>query len=172
VTVPDTSLNSAGEDRPAAGEPCEPDRPPVAGRVTNLVTAAAVIALGGAALAGSFSLGLGRASTPRPGTWPMLVSAALIVLGLVLALRTRNTDAERFTRAGLQVLAAIVTMIVYVAVVGRVGFEIPTVLLAFSWMRFFGRESWRLSIVASVAITTALYAVFIGALNVTIPHLL
>ena len=159
------------EDRPAAGDTCEPDRPPAAGRATNLVIAAAVVALGGAALAGSISLGVGRAAAPRPGTWPMLVSIALIILGLVLALRTRNTDAERFTRAGLIVLAAVASMIVYVAVIGIIGFELPTALLAFTWMRFLGRESWRLSIIISLAATVAFYLLFVGALDVRIPHL-
>lgn len=159
------------EDRPAAEVTCEPDRPPAAGRGTNLVIAATIVALGGAALAGAISLGLGRAASPKPGTWPMLVGVALIVLGLVLALRTRNDDAERFTRTGLLVLAAVASMIVYVAVIGTIGFEVPTALLALTWMRFIGRESWRLSIIASIAITVALYALFVGALDVTIPHL-
>ena len=160
------------EDRPAAGDTCEPDRPPAAGRVTNLVTAAVVVALGAAALVGSISLGPGEASAPEPGTWPTLVSIALIVLGLALALRTRTTDAERFTRTGLIVLAAIATMIVYVAVVGTVGFELPTAILTLVWMRFLGRERWRLSITVSLAVTAALYLLFVGALDVSIPHLL
>jgi hypothetical protein len=101
----------------------------------------------------------------------MLVSVALVVLGLVLALRTTNNDAERFTSTGLVVLAAVASMIVYVAVIGTIGFEVPTALLAFAWMRFIGRESWRLSIVVSLAGTATLYALFVGALNVTIPHL-
>jgi hypothetical protein len=164
-------VNQAEVDRPAAGEICEPDRPPGAGRITNLVTAAAVVALGGAALAGSITMGLGEAAAPRPGTWPMVVSLVLIVLGLALAIRSRNTDAERFTRSALTVVAAVASMIVYVAVIGTVGFEIPTAVLALSWMRFIGRERWLISTVVSLAVTVALYALFVGALSVTIPHL-
>jgi Tripartite tricarboxylate transporter TctB family len=171
VTLPDKLVNTAEEDRPAAGETCEPDRPPAAGRITNLVTAAAVVALGGAALAGSISMGVGEAASPRPGTWPMLISLMLIVLGLALAFRSRNSDAERFTHSALTVVAAVASMIVYVAVIGTIGVEIPTAVLAFVWMKFIGRERWLISAIVSVAVTVALYALFVGALSVNIPHL-
>ncbi|MEV6633771.1 tripartite tricarboxylate transporter TctB family protein [Actinoplanes sp. NPDC051470] len=150
----------------------EPERPPAAGPLTALVTAAIVVVLGGAAVAGAVRLGLGSPSAPGPGLWPGLVGAVLAVLGVVLATRARRTaDAERFTRAGLLVLAATATMVVFVVVVGVIGFEIPTALLAFVWLRFLGRESWGLSAVVSLAATAAFYLLFVGALGVTIPHL-
>jgi putative tricarboxylic transport membrane protein len=140
--------------------------------VTNLITAVIVVVLGGATFVGALSLGVGNLSTPRPGTWPALVSAALVVLGVVLATRARHTnDAERFTRTGLLVLAAITTMAAFVTVIGTIGFEIPTAALAFVWLRFFGRETWRMSIVISLAATVAFYVLFVAALDVTIPHL-
>ena len=59
-------------------------RPPVAGRLTDVVVGIAVVGLGVAALLGSLALGVGSARTPGTGTWPLLVSIALIVLGLGL----------------------------------------------------------------------------------------
>jgi putative tricarboxylic transport membrane protein len=160
------------DDLPVMDEPAEPDRPPAAGPVTNLVIAMVVVVLGGGALAGSLSLGVGNPAAPGPGTWPAMVSVVVILLGLVLAARARHTeDAERFTRAGLLVLAAVATMAVFVAVVGLIGFEIPTALLAFVWLRLLGRESWRISIVLSLATTVAFYLLFVAALDVTIPHM-
>jgi hypothetical protein len=160
------------EDRPAADDIREPDRPPPAGPVANLMVAAAVVIMGGAAFAGSLRLGVGNPATPGPGTWPMLVGAALVVLGLALAVRARRTaDAERFTGTGMLVVAAVATMVGYVAVIATIGFEIPTALLAFVWLRFLGRERWRTSVVISLAIVVALYVLFVGALEVTIPHL-
>jgi Tripartite tricarboxylate transporter TctB family len=160
------------EDPPVLDEPAEPDRPPAAGPGTNLVIALVVVVLGGAALAGSLRLGVGTPAAPLPGTWPAVVSVVLILLGLVLAARARHTeDAERFTRAGLLVLAAVATMVGFVAVVGLIGFEIPTALLAFVWLRFLGRESWLVSIVLSLASTVAFYLLFVAALDVTIPHM-
>jgi hypothetical protein len=159
-------------DLAATDEPVEPDRPPAAGPVTNLVIVAVVVVLGGLAFAGSLRLGVGSPSAPGPGTWPALVSAVLVVLGLVLAARLRHTDdAERFTRAGLLVLAAVASMVVFVAVIDSIGFEIPTAALAFVWLRFLGGERWRTSIVISLGAAAVLYLLFVAALDVSIPHL-
>ena len=84
-------MSTHTEDPPVIDEPAEPDRPQAAGPLTNLVIALVVVVLGGMALAGSLSLGVGTPSAPGPGTWPTLVSAALIALGLALAVRARRT---------------------------------------------------------------------------------
>jgi hypothetical protein len=147
-------------------------RPPVAGRVTDVVVGIAVVGIGVAALLGSLALGVGSARTPGTGTWPLLVSVALVVLGIGLLAMTGHTrDAERFTGAAWLVLAALATMIAFVAVVGVIGFEIPAVLLMFVWLRFLGHESWRTSIITSLATVVAFYVVFVGLLAVPIPHM-
>lgn len=150
----------------------EEDRPPHAGPLANVVVALGVIALGIAALVGSWSLDVGSPATPVAGTWPFLVSLALFVLGLaLLPLARRITDVERFTRASWLVLAGLATLVVFAAVIGYIGFEIPAALLAFTWLRFLGREGWRLSVVMSLAVVTAFYLIFVVALSVPIPHL-
>jgi hypothetical protein len=45
------------------------------------------------------------------------------------------------------------------------------VLLCFLWLRFLGRESWRLSILTSIGTVAGFYLVFVAALAVPIPHL-
>ena len=150
----------------------EQDRPPHAGLVSNLVAAAAVLAIGVAGVVGSLALGVGTPGTPGPGTWPLLASAALVVLAVVLAATARTThDAERFTRSTWQVVFGLLTMVVFVAVIGVIGFEIPAVVLTFVWLRFLGREGWRLSIVVSVGVVVAFYLIFVVALSVRIPHM-
>ncbi|GAA1613029.1 tripartite tricarboxylate transporter TctB family protein [Actinoplanes couchii] len=147
-------------------EPVEEDRPPLADPAANLIAAALVVVLGGVAIAGARSLG------PGPGTWPMTVGFVLVLLGLVLAARARRDEPpERFTSGSLLVVAAVTGMIAYVAVIATIGFEIPTLLLAFVWLRFLGRETWRTSIAVSLGATVVFYALFVGALDVTIPHL-
>jgi hypothetical protein len=147
-------------------------RPPPAGPVTNVVVAVVIVALGAAALVGSLSLGAGSARQPGSGTWPMLISLTMIVLGLALLPAARRTsDAERFARPGWLVLVGLVTMVVFVALISVIGFEIPTALLAFVWLRFLGHESWRSSIITSVAVVVAFYLIFVAALSVPIPHL-
>jgi hypothetical protein len=147
-------------------------RPPVAGRVTDVVVGIAVLGLGVAALLGSLALGAGSARAPGTGTWPLLVSAVLVVLGVaLLAMTGRTHDAERFTRASWLVLAGLATMVVFVAVIEVIGFEIPAALLMFVWLKFLGGESWRSSIVTSIAAVVAFYVVFVGLLAVPIPHM-
>jgi putative tricarboxylic transport membrane protein len=154
-----------------SSEPVD-DRPPPAGPATDLVAAAVVVVLGGAAIAGSLALGAGSAAQPGPGTWPLIIGGALVLLGIALAVQTRQGGhAERFTRSSLLVVAALASMVGYVAVIATVGFEIPTFLLAFVWLKFLGKESWRLSTVTSLGIVAVFYALFVGALDVTIPHL-
>lgn len=150
----------------------EQDRPPAAGPVGNAVVALVVIGLGVAALVGSLALGVGSASRPGPGTWPLLVSVVLVVLGGVLLATARRTeDAERFSPTSLLVLAGLATMVGFVAVIEVVGFEIPAALLCLAWLRLLGRESWRTSVITSLAVVVAFYLVFVAALAVPIPHL-
>ena len=52
-----------------------------------------------------------------------------------------------------------------------IGFEIPAALLCFVWLRFLGRESWRMSVITSLAVVAGFYLVFVAALAVPIPHL-
>jgi len=147
-------------------------RPPAAGALSNVLTAASVVVLGVAALVASAALGTGTAAEPGPGTWPLLVSILLVVLGGALLLTARRTsDAEKFSRGSLLVLAGLATMVVFVAVIEVVGFEIPAALLCFVWLRFLGREGWRMSVVTSLGVVVGFYLVFVAALAVPIPHL-
>lgn len=148
------------------------DRPPPVGPTSNIIIAATVVALGVAAIIGSLSLGSGSAEVPAAGTWPLMVSVALVALGLALAAVFRKTDdAERFTRASWLVVAGVATMVAFVALIDVIGFEIPAALLMFAWLRVLGHESWRTSVVVSLGVVVAFYLVFVVAFSVSIPHL-
>ena len=150
----------------------EEDRPPHAGPLSNVVIALAVVALGVAALIGSWGLDVGSPAAPEAGTWPFLVSLVLLVLGLaLLPLSRRITDAERFTSASWLVLAGLASIVAFATVISFIGFEIPAALLTFAWLRFLGREGWRLSVITSLAVVVAFYLIFVVALSVPIPHL-
>jgi hypothetical protein len=186
---PGVSTAAAGAPRPGADEPVPSTlhdleeavhqleaeaehRPPPAGPVTNLAVALVVVALGAAGLVGSLSLGAGTPEKPGSGTWPMLISVVLIVLGLALLPAIRRTDdAERFGGPSWLVLVGLATMVVFVVLIPVIGFEIPTALLAFVWLRFLGHETWRSSIITSLGVVVAFYLIFVAALAVPIPHL-
>ena len=148
------------------------DVPPLAGPVSNLLVALVLVAIGVGGLIGSAALGLGTAAAPAAGTWPFLISAAITGLGVVLAALARSTaDAEQVTSSIWRVGAGVATLIGFVAVISAIGFEIPSALLAFVWLRFLGGESWRLSTLGSIGIVVGFYIIFVGALSVPIPHM-
>lgn len=150
----------------------EAEKPPAAGPASNLAAAAVVIGLGVFGLVHALRLGIGSPADPDAGTWPFLISVGLIILGVVLAAVARKTsDTERFSSASWAVLLALGTMVGFGLVIPMIGFEIPGVLLAFVWLKVLGRESWRTSIIASVAIVAAFYLIFVVALGTSIPHL-
>jgi hypothetical protein len=150
----------------------EQEKPPAAGPGANVASALVVTAIGVAGTLGSLGMGLGSPADPEPGLWPFLISVLLMVLGIALALFGRNVlDAEKFSRSSLQVAAGLVSLIVFTLLIGRIGFEIPALLLCVVWLRFLGRETWRMTALLSVGITAAFYLLFVFALNVPIPHL-
>ena len=150
----------------------EAEKPPAAGPANNVAAAVVVIGLGVFALLQSLKQGIGSPESPAAGTWPVVISLALIVLGIALAAVARKTkDAEKFSSASWAVLLGLATMVGFGLLIPMIGFEIPGVLLAFVWLKVLGRESWRTSIIASVVIVAAFYLIFVVALSTSIPHL-
>jgi hypothetical protein len=128
------------------------------------------LALGIAAALGARDLGLGSLTDPGPGLWPLIVSGVLVIAGAAVAVRP-GEGAEAIGREAWTVVIACATLVAYTAVIGVVGFELPTVVLLAFWLRVFGGESWRMTVAVSVGATAVVYAVFIVALGVALPHL-
>ena len=149
------------------------ERPPAGGPAYQIVAALVVLAIGigGAYLA--YGYGLGSLRRPGPGLWPFAVSVLITLLAIMLLVVGRHLDdAEKFTRASLLVLAGGATFVGLGLLLPTLGFEIPAVLLGIVWLRFLGGESWRSTIVISVATTAAFYLLFLYALKIPLPHLL
>ena len=53
-----------------------------------------------------------------------------------------------------------------------VGFEIPALLMCAVWLRYLGGETWRSTVVVSVATVAAFYLLFLYGLRIPLPHLL
>jgi hypothetical protein len=150
----------------------EEERPPHAGPLANVAAAVAAAALGTAGLVMSVGMGLGSPEKPEPGLWPFIISLVMIAMSVALLLFGRKKlDAEAFSSSSWQVASGIATLIGFVMVVGVTGFEIPTLLLTFIWLKFLGKETWRMSVLLSFAVTAAFYLIFVVALSVPIPHL-
>ena len=149
------------------------ERPPAGGPAYQIVSALVVlvIGIGGAYLA--YAYGLGSLRRPGPGLWPFAVSVLIALLAIMLLVVGRHLDdAEKFTKASLLVLAGGATFVGLGLMLPTLGFEIPAILLGIVWLRFLGGESWRSTIVISVATTAAFYVLFLYVLKIPLPHLL
>jgi putative tricarboxylic transport membrane protein len=149
------------------------DRPPHAGPWSQLGAAVVTGLVGVAGVVGSLGLGLGRLTAPGPGLWPFVVSVVITTLSVVLALTGRHgTDTERFSRASVMTAVAVLTLVLLGVALPLIGFEIPSLLLTFVWLRFLGKESWRSSIVISVGTVFAFYVLFVLLLQIPLPRLI
>jgi hypothetical protein len=149
------------------------DRPPHAGPWSQLGAAIVTGAIGVAGLVGSLGLGLGQLTAPGPGLWPFVVSVVITTLSVVLALTGRQgTDTERFSRASVMTALAVLTLVLLGIALPLIGFEIPSLLLTFVWLRFLGKETLRSSIVISVGTVAAFYVLFVLLLQIPLPRLI
>ncbi|BCW17637.1 tripartite tricarboxylate transporter TctB family protein [Pseudarthrobacter enclensis] len=150
----------------------EEEKPPAAGPLANVASSLVVLGLGVGALILSVAMGLGTLSAPQPGLWPFMASCVMVVLAVCqLTLGRRNRDAEKFTRMSVAALTGLATLAAMVALMPVIGFEIPALVLCIIWMKFLGGETWRSTLLVSVLVVVAFYAIFILALATSIPHL-
>jgi putative tricarboxylic transport membrane protein len=151
----------------------EQERPPRAGPASQVAAALVALAIGVFGLVVSSRLGLGQLTQPGPGLWPFAVSAVIVVLSAVLVfVGRRATDAEQFSKASLLTALALVTLVLLAVLLPLIGFEIPSLLLVFVWLRWLGKESWRSSVVISVAAVAAVYLLFVVLLQIPLPRLI
>jgi lysylphosphatidylglycerol synthetase-like protein (DUF2156 family) len=151
----------------------EEARPPHAGPISQVAAALVALVVGVLGAIGSLALGLGRLTQPGPGLWPFAISVVIVVLSVVLLVTGRGLeDTERFSKSSLLTAVALVTLVALAALLPVIGFEIPSLLLVFVWLRWLGRESWRSSIVISIVTVAAFYVLFVVLLQIPLPRLI
>jgi hypothetical protein len=151
----------------------EEARPPHAGPISQIAAALVALAVGVFGAVGSYALGLGRLTQPGPGLWPFAISVVIIVLSAVLVVTGRGLqDTERFSRSSLLTAVSLVTLVGLAALLPVIGFEIPSLLLMFIWLRWLGKESWRSSIVISIGAVAVFYVLFVLLLQIPLPRLI
>lgn len=148
------------------------ERPEPGGPTYQVVGALVALAVGVAGAALAYGYGLGSLRQPGPGLWPFVVSALVVALSLLLLATGRHlTDSEKFTRSSVLPVVGVVTFLGLGVAMPLIGFEIPSLLLCIIWLRFLGGETWRSTIVVSVATVAAFYALFLYGLRIPLPHL-
>ena len=150
----------------------EEEAPEPAGGVANLVACVLTLAFGVAGMVLSLNLSLGSLTDPAPGFFPFVVSLITTVLSAAqIVLGRRGGDGEKFSRYSVTVVWGVISLLVFVAVLPLIGFEIPALLLSFVWMKWLGGESWRSAILYSALTVIAFYLIFVVALRTQLPHL-
>lgn len=139
----------------------------------NIVAAALVAVIGAYAAVSGLGYGLGRPSEPGPGMWPFGLRALVVGIAVVIAIRARRVwDTEQVSTGAVYVLVGVASMLVFWFLLPFVGFEIPSVILSFVWLKLLGRLSWRLTLACTVLIVAAFYIVFVLALGVPVPRII
>lgn len=145
---------------------------PPAGPVGQLVAGVVPVALGLACLAYAVSLDLGTPREAGPGLWPATASLLLVVAGSwSLVFERRSQGAERFSHGAIGIGVGVAGLVVFVLLISRIGFEIPTLLTMVLWLKVLGREGWLTTAVVSVVTTAVLYLLFVALLGVPLPRL-
>lgn len=142
------------------------------GVITAALGALVPLALGVFGLIVAFGLGVGSLSAPDAGLWPLVISLVMITAaGTALVRAKHDEDVEAFDGGILTVALSVGSLLAYAALLPLIGFEIPTVLLLFFWIKILGKEGWRPAVTVSIVATVVVYVLFILLLAVPIPHL-
>lgn len=150
----------------------EQEGPKSAGGLANLITCGLTFAFGVIGMILSWQLSLGTLMDPGPGLFPFAVALITAVLSAVqLLLGRHGGDGEKFVSHSVMVVWGIISLCIFVFALPLIGFEIPSLLLSFVWMKFLGGESWRSAVIYSVLVVVAFYLVFVVALGTQLPHL-
>jgi putative tricarboxylic transport membrane protein len=148
------------------------ERPPAGGPAYQVVGALVALAVGVVGVALSLDYGLGSLRAPGPGLWPFIISVVIAGLALLLLAVGRHLDdSEAFSRSSLLPVAGAVTFVVLAVLMPTIGFEIPSLALCVIWLRYLGGETWRSTILVSLATVAAFYALFLYGLGIPLPHL-
>jgi putative tricarboxylic transport membrane protein len=142
------------------------------GVVTAALGALVPLIFGVFGLIVALGLGVGSLSAPGAGLWPLVISLVMITAaGTALVRAKHDEDVEAFDGGILTVVFSVGSLLAYAALLPVIGFEIPTVLLLFFWIKILGKEGWRPAVTVSIVATVVVYVLFVLLLAVPIPHL-
>lgn len=128
-----------------------------------------LLVLGLAAMIGSVALGLGEATRPGPGLWPLLITVLLVGTAAGLVVVDVASDYERWTRGTARITAGLLGLAAFIVLFQLIGFVVPAFAMLLLWLRAFGGESWRWSLGLAAGGAVVLHLLFVEALGVPFP---
>jgi putative tricarboxylic transport membrane protein len=143
------------------------DKPLVSMRTMDIVIALALLVVASVVIADSLRLGMrwGDIEGPGAGYFPFYIGVILAVSSFAVLLRAafdRREAARTFVSAPAfrQVLAVLVPLIFYVAVIGLVGIYVASALFIALFMGYFGRYSPLKCIAVGACVALFLFGMF------------
>ncbi|BAH45623.1 putative transport protein [Brevibacillus brevis NBRC 100599] len=110
-------------------------------------------------------------------TLPAILGFLFFMLGGVLLVQSFRVTEEAsspnpgplFPGKRLRLLLCFLFLLLYVWLLGAIGYTMATLFVSFAFFILIGSYRWRTSIVYSVLLTGGLYVVFIYSLHITLP---
>jgi hypothetical protein len=129
------------------------------------------IAVAGFLFLNARDLPFGTISAPDAGFFPKLLSAILAVAGLGLVARStfEKEALPEFTARSWAVPIGAAALLLYAALIDRLGFVLCTVAIMFLLMTVYGRLRWAVSLAVSISAVAVCYFCF-TELGVPLPQ--
>lgn len=143
----------------------------------NIITAVLTIALSIYVIV--TCLGYPRAEAygtgvPGPGLWPGLIAAMMLLAAICLLIRSLRMKPEDDTPLAMltdgtkRVYITMAILVVYVAVIGIIGFIPTTIVMLYVFINWFAKRKPVFTLTVSVVSTLAVYCIFKFVLNVPV----
>src|SRR5215475_12049167 len=133
-------------------------------RVANLVTALALIVVGGVVIADAVRLGIGwDTEGPQSGFFPFWLAVLMVTAAAVIALQavSRTTTAPFVTATQLRpVLAVLAPAAAMVLLMEYLGLYVAAAVYMAFYMRWVGRHSWPTIAVLGLSVPLVTFVVF------------
>ena len=120
----------------------------------------------------AYGMKLGVLQKPGAGLWPFMLCVIIAILALVAGLA--NLQEKKYVDFTLKriskPLMAMASIALYAFAMERLGYILPTLMLAIFWLRVIGGESWRSTLMFAVGITGLFFFIFSHLLGVPFPR--
>lgn len=142
---------------------------------TDIIGSVLLILLGAGVVIESIRLKLGTPLMPQPGFFPFIGGCLLIGLALVLLVQSLRRRDETTRESGdatgtlRKPVILIASLSVYTALIGPLGYVLPTIILVAVVLRVLGVTSWKILTLASLGMSVGAYVLFGRILGIDLP---
>ena len=111
---------------------------------------------------------------PGPGLWPIVISAVMLAMAALLALKSvkmpaeKNVDVPMWNEGTKRVYITMGILFAYTLVLEFLGFIIATTIMEAIFIQWFAKKKPIITVLISVVVTLVIYCVFQFVLNVPV----